>query len=90
MDKKIAATGEAVGSTISKYKSEFMLLIAVCVMIGGYIFSAFMYKDMCRFMEAQTQAQIETAKTLAELNIRMSEVELELKGPRHAAGTEKE
>lgn len=82
MDKKIAETGEAVGSTISKYKSEFMLLIAVCVMVGGYVFSAFMYKDMCTFMEAQTQAQIETARTLAELNVRMSEVELELKTSR--------
>ena len=82
MDQKIAATGEAVGSAISKYKSEFLLLIAVCVMIGGYIFSALMYQDMCAFMKAQTDAQIETAKTLAELNIRMYEVELELKTSR--------
>lgn len=85
MDQKIAATGDAVGSTISKYKSEFMLLIAVCVMIGGYIFSAYMYKDMRTFIEAQTQAQIETAKTLAELNLRMYEVELELKTARQKA-----
>lgn len=82
MDTKIAATGEAVGGAIAKYKSEFMLLIAVCVMIGGYIFSAYMYKDMRTFIEAQTQAQIETAKTLAELALRMEEVEMELKTSR--------
>lgn len=88
MDQKIAATGEAIGGAVAKYKSEFMLLIAVCVMIGGYIFSAYMYKDMRTFIEAQTQAQIETAKTLAELNIRMAEVELELKDIRPSATEE--
>lgn len=88
MDKKIAATGEAVGSTLSKYKSEFLLLIAVLVMIGGYIFSAYMYKDICTFIQAQTQAQVETAKTLAELNVRMAEVELELKAKRQTTESE--
>lgn len=83
MDKKIAATGEAVGSTLSKYRSEYMMIIAVCVMIGGYVFSAFMYKDICSFIQAQTEAQLETAKTLSELNVRMSEVELELKHKRN-------
>lgn len=82
MDKKIAATGEAVGSTLSKYKSEFMLLIAVCIMIGGYVFSAFMYKDICIFIQAQTEVQVETARTLSELNVRMTEVEMELKAQR--------
>lgn len=77
MDRKITKTGEAVGGIISKYKSEYMLLIAVFVMIGGYIFSAFMYKDMCTFMEAQTKAQIETAKSLSEMNVRLSELEHE-------------
>lgn len=88
MDQKITATGEAVGGTIAKYKSEFMLLIAICVMIGGYIFSAFMYKDMCRFMEAQTQTQIETAEVLTELTLRMTEVEFELKGTRQKTSEE--
>lgn len=88
MDTKITATGEAVGSTISKYRSEFLLLIAVFVMIGGYIFSAFMYKDICTFIQAQTEAQVETAKTLAELNVRMAEVELELKAKRQAGKEE--
>ena len=77
MDKKIAETGEAVGGVIAKYKGEYMMLIAVLVMVGGYIFSAFMYKDMCTFMEAQTKAQIETAKTLSEMNVRLSALEAE-------------
>ena len=68
MDTKIAATGEAIGSTLAKYRSEFMMLLAVCIMIGGYVFSAFMYKDICVFIQAQTEAQVETAKTLAEMN----------------------
>ena len=85
MDTKIAATGEAIGSTLAKYRSEFMMLLAVCIMIGGYVFSAFMYKDICVFIQAQTEAQVETAKTLAELNLRMAEVELELKTQRMKA-----
>lgn len=82
MDTKIAATGNAIGGTISKYKSEYMLLIAVAVMVGGYVFSAFMYKDMCRFMEAQTQAQIETARVLSEMNVRLTELEMEHRAQR--------
>ena len=88
MDTKITATGEAVGSTLSKYRSEFLMIIAVLVMVGGYIFSAFMYMDMCKFMEKQTLTQVETAKVLSELNVRMTEVEQELKAERRSA-TEK-
>ena len=77
MDKNIAQTGEAVGSVLSKYKGEFLMLIAVLVMVGGYVFSAFMYMDMCKFMEAQTKAQIETAHVLSEMNVRLSELEME-------------
>lgn len=82
MDKNIAQTGEAVGNVLAKYKSEFLMLIAVLVMVGGYAFSFAMYQDMCKFMEAQTQAQIETAKSLSEMNIRLSELEMEHKAQR--------
>ena len=85
MDTKIAATGEAIGSTLAKYRSEFMMLLAVCIMIGGYVFSAFMYKDICVFIQAQTEAQVETAKTLAEMNVRLSELEMEHKAQRMKA-----
>lgn len=77
MCKNIKEYGNAVGELVAKHRNEYMILLATLVMVGGYVFSALMYMDMCKFMEAQTKAQIETAQVLSEMNVRLSELEME-------------
>lgn len=79
MCEKITNYGNAVGELLAKHRNEYLILLATLVMVGGYIFSGLMYADMKEFMAAQTQAQIQTANTLAEMNVRLSELEAEHK-----------
>lgn len=82
MCEKIINYGNAIGELIAKHRNEYLILLATLVMFGGYVFSGFMYADMKEFMAAQTQAQIATANTLAEMNVRLAELELEHKQQR--------
>lgn len=77
MSNGIKEYGSAVGELVAKHRNEYMLLLATLIMVGGYIFSALMYMDMREFMGAQTKAQIETAHVLSEMNVRLSELEME-------------